>query len=106
MKPSDLPKPKPRADLESAPPEQDLIAVSEEMKTDKRGKPDCLYIVFQQRDGKVLTQKYTDFHTDELLKALKELKLEDTTKLQENWYRYKQVGFSVGNPRYIPVKKL
>lgn len=106
MKPSELPKQKPRADLKTIPPEQELLAVSEEMKTDKRGKTDCLYIVFQQRDGKILTQKYSNYHTETLIKALFDLKLEDTKQLQERWYKYKQVDFDMGNPRYIPVKKV
>jgi len=106
MKPSDLPKEKPRVDLNTLPPEIELKATGEAMQEAAQGKTGGLVIAFATRDGQSFKQKYSAMHSQALIDALDQLKVKDTVDLQKSWYQYKMTNFRMGFPRYIPVKKL
>lgn len=110
MKINQIPVETPRVDLSTLPPENELIAISEEYvearEVDGKPKVGGLIIRFKQRDGKQFPQKYSKISGAALVKAMEKLGIKDTEELQKNWYKYKLTPMRTGYPRYIPIKKL
>lgn len=106
MKPTEIPREKPRVELKDLPPDNELIAIMEEQREAKDGKTGGLLITFKDRKGNEFTQKYSPMHGESLATAMRELKISDTAELQKTWCKYKMTNFRMGYPRYIPVKKV
>jgi hypothetical protein len=106
VKLSEIPKEKPRLELATLPPENELKAVKEEMREAKEGKTGGLVITYVNREGKEFPQKYGSMAGAALVAALEKMNLGDTTDLQKNWYHYVMTSFRAGYPRYIPDKKV
>jgi len=95
---------KERLELDQLPETVIAKLISYEFRTDKQGR-ECLYINLITKDGKEITQKYTDFHLGKLIEAMDKLKLVALDQLKGQFYRWKTVTFRIGNPRLIPVEK-
>lgn len=97
---------KPRVDITKLPKKNILRATKEytvEATDDKTGG---LIIVFDQKDGKEVIQKYGKISGYKLAEALTKLNLKDTMQLQESFYEYVLTDMRSGYPRYLPVKKV
>jgi hypothetical protein len=92
-----------RTELAELPEEFVGIYKSEEIRTDRRGK-EALFVTIELEDGKEFVQKYTSLHLDRLVAALERMNISDSKKLVGKKLKWRQVQFSMGNPRWIPVE--
>lgn len=97
---------KEKYDLNSLPETIELIAVDESIQQASTGKSGGLKIVFEDREGRQLTQLYTPMSAKVLIEACKTLGITDTTQLQDNLYNYRRTSMRVGFPRMIPFEKV
>lgn len=106
VKLKDLPAEEERIDLKELPRETDLIAIEEKIQEATEGRSGGLVITYKLKDERTFPQKYTVVSGAVLQRALKKLKIKDTTELQDNWYHYELTAMRIGLPRMIPVKKV
>jgi len=93
-----------RVELDKIPQTNILKANDEYFATETDDKTGGLIINFQQKDGRIVTQKYGKISGRKLIEALEKLGLKDTEELQKAWYQYKLTTMRSGYPRYIPTK--
>lgn len=104
MKIDNIPSEKGRVELNDLPQTVDLKAIEEKTVEASTGKSGGLIITFELRDGRQFPQKYTKVSGAKLVEAMENLKLTDTTDLQDAWFTYKMTIMRIGLPRMIPVK--
>jgi len=77
------------------------IAIKKDPKTDS----EVCYIKVELEDGKVLTQKLKSLHIAYLLHWCDKNAITDIGQLVDHRFRFKKTEFSIGFPRWLPVKK-
>ena len=118
----EIPKSKPRVDLETTEKSLELLAIDEKIisalvdsKTGEIVKNGGLQIEYINRENEQLTQKYSSAFGDMLETSLEELGYDSTEPLKTTWHRYekqtpelkglKQKGKTI-YPRFFPMEKL
>jgi hypothetical protein len=91
-----------RMDLRDVPDEFKGTLVSDEMRVDLQGR-NCLYITINY-EGKMVTEKYTPMHLEEMIASLQKMGLTDTSQLKGKQVTWKAKTFRIGNPRHFPTK--
>ena len=94
-----------RINLDDLPETNTLKAVNEYFLPETEDKTGGLAITFEQKDGKIFTQKYAKISGRKMVKALEKLGIKDTEELQEIWCEYRLTPMRSGYPRYIPISK-
>jgi len=92
-----------RINLEEVPDELVATLIDWEFKEDRRGR-ECLFVDLQDKEGKVITQKYTNFHIVDFADALEKLGLDHLDKAKGKTFLWKLKSYRIGNPRLIPEK--
>jgi hypothetical protein len=82
-----------------------MTLINYRLGKDRMGK-ECLFCDFKTKDGKTLTQKYSSFHMNDLIEALKKLKLDHINGLSKSFYLFKTKMYRIGNPRLLPIKEV
>lgn len=93
------------ASLSDLPAEFVGVLESMETRNDRRGNP-ALFVTITLDDGSQVVQKFTKMFVRELISAFRKLKINSPDEAKGKKYRWRQIVFSRGNPRWIPVEVL
>lgn len=92
-----------RIDIRNLPEKVKAKVLDFEFKEDNYGE-ECLYVEFQNDEGKNFTQKYTKTMFSKLAAALKEFDKSSVEDLKDKLYDFRMTAMGRGFPRYLPVK--